>query len=238
MRRVDAEITAAVGTQLFDRHDSGRGALRDDLLLAFERRDGLFAVERHRGAVDHQQDADQKRQGHQDTGRALDQIDPEVADGLRGLRCQRLHDAGHGGHAARCGDELEEHDDEQLRKIGETRLAAVMLQVAVDHERDAGVERQVGGLVGVAVGVERQPALAAEQHHTPEEPEEVDHQQSFEELLPVHILVGIDAAYLVNAPFERSHEVEPRALASVDFGNVAAQRITEHHQSHPLQNYA
>ena len=113
-----------------------------------------------------------------------------------------------------------------------------MLQVAVDHERDAGVERQIGRLVGIAVGIERQPALAAEQHHAPEEPEEVDHQQSLEELLPVHILAGIDAADLVNAPFERSHEVEPGALAAVDFGDVAPQRIAEHRQSHPLQNHA
>ena len=113
-----------------------------------------------------------------------------------------------------------------------------MLEVAVHHERNAGVERQVGGLVGIAVGIERQPALAAEQHHAPEKPEEIDHQQRFEKFLPVHILVGIDAADLVNASFERSHEIEPRTLAAVDFGNVTSQRIAKHYQGHPLQNYA
>ena len=226
MRGIDAEIAAAIGAQLFDRHNGRRGTLGDDLLVAFERSDGLFAVERHRCAVDHQQNTDQKRQRHQDTGRTLDEEHPEIADGFSGLARQRFHDTGHGCHTARCGDELEEHDHEQLREISKTAFTAIMLQVAVHHERDTGVECQVGCLVGITVGIERQPTLAAEQHHAPEEPEKVDHQQRLEELLPVHILVGIDAANLVNAPFERCHEIEPRTLASVYFGNVASQRIT------------
>ena len=236
--RVGAEIAATVGAQLFDRHDGRCGALRDDLLLAFERSDGLFAVERHRGSVDDEQDTHDERQRHQNTGYALGKEHPEVADGLRGLGSQRLHDTCHGRHAAGCGDELEEHDDEQLGEIAQPRLAAVMLQVAVDHERDTGVERQIGRLPGVAVGVERQPALENQQQHAPEEPEEVDHQQRLEKLFPVHLLRGVDTAHAVDEPFDRSHEVEPRALTSVYFGNVASQRIAKHHQSHPLQDNA
>ena len=141
-------------------------------------------------------------------------------------------------HAAGGGDELEEHDDEQLREVGQARLAAVMLEVAVDHERDAGVERQVGRLSRVAVGVERQPALEDQQQHAPEEPEEVDRQERFEELFPVHLLRGVDAAELVDAALDGSHAIEPRAFAAVDFGNVTPQRVAERHQKGPLQDYA
>ena len=238
MRRVGSEVAAAVGSQLFDGHDGCGGALRDDLFGAFERRERLLAVEGHRRAVDDEQDADGERQRHQDARHAPGEEDPEVADGLRRFARQRLHHSGHGGHAAGGGDELEEHDDEQLREVGQARLAAVMLEVAVDHERDAGVERQVGRLSRVAVGVERQPALEDQQQHAPEEPEEVDRQERFEELFPVHLHGRVDAAEAVDAPFDGSHEVEPRAFAAVDFGNVTPQRVAERHQKGPLQDYA
>ena len=236
MGGVRTEITAAVRTQLLDGHDGRRGALRNDLLLTFERRQGLLAVERHRRAVDDQQDTNEQRERHQDTGRALDEVNPEVADRLRGLRRQRLHDAGHSRHAAGRGDELEEHDDEDLREIRQTRLAAVMLQVTVHHERNAGIEGQIGRLARVAVGIHRQIALEHQQQHAPEEPEEVHHEQCLEELLPIHFLVLADAAHLVDSALEGSHEVEPRALPAIYFGNVASQRIAEHHQGDPLQN--
>ena len=61
---------------------------------------------------------------------------------------------------------------------------------------------------------------------------------AFEKLFPVHLLRGVDTAHAVDEPFDRSHEVEPRALTSVYFGNVASQRIAKHHQSHPLQDNA
>ena len=63
VRRVGSEVAAAVGSQLFDGHDGCGGALRDDLLGAFERRERLLAVEGHRRAVDDEQDADGERQG-------------------------------------------------------------------------------------------------------------------------------------------------------------------------------
>lgn len=238
VRRVGSEVAAAVGSQLFDGHDGCGGALRDDLFGAFERRERLLAVEGHRRAVDDEQDADGERQRQQDARHAPGEEDPEVADGLLRFARQRLHHSGHGGHAAGGGDELEEHDDEQLREVGQARLAAVMLEVAVDHERDAGVERQVGRLSRVAVGVERQPALEDQQQHAPEEPEEVDRQERFEELFPVHLHGRVDAAEAVDGPFDGSHEVEPRAFAAVDFGNVTPQRVAERHQKGPLQDYA
>ena len=106
-------------------------------------------------------------------------------------------------------------------------VPAVYIQSILGSRNDyAGVERQVGRLSRVAVGVERQPALENQQQHAPEEPEEVDHQQRLEKLFPVHLLRGVDTAHAVDEPFDRSHEVEPRALTSVYFGNVASQRIT------------
>ena len=97
---------------------------------------------------------------------------------------------------------------------------------------------QIGRLSGVAVGIERQPALEDQQQHAPEEPEEVDRQQGLEELFPVHLLCGVDAAELIDTALDGSHEIEPRALAAVDFGHVTPQRVAERHQKGPLQNYA
>ena len=238
MRGVGSEITAAVGSELLDRHDSRRRSLRDHLLVALEGGDRLLAVERHRRAVNNQQNTDQQRKRHQDTGRALDHVYPKVADRLGGFGGQPLHDPGHRRHAASRGNELKQHDHVKLSKIAQSRFSAVMLQVTVHHERDAGVERQIGSLSRVAVRIERQPTLAAEQHHAPHEPEKVDHQQGLEELLPVHFLLRVDHAELVHPFFYGSHEVEPRALALVHFGHVASQRIAEHDQGHPLQNDA
>lgn len=96
---------------------------------------------------------------HQDTGRAFDQVNPEVADRLGRFSGHGLKDAGQCRHAAGCRDELEQHDDEQLRKIAQARFPAVVLQVAVDHEADAGVERQIGTLARITVGIQRQDTL-------------------------------------------------------------------------------
>ena len=113
-----------------------------------------------------------------------------------------------------------------------------MLQVTVHHERNAGIEGQIGRLARVAVGIHRQIALEHQQQHAPEEPEEVDRQERFEELFPVHLHGRVDAAEAVDGPFDGSHEVEPRAFAAVDFGNVTPQRVAERHQKGPLQDYA
>ena len=76
VRRVGSEVAAAVGSQLFDGHDGCGGALRDDLLGAFERRERLLAVEGHRRAVDDEQDADGERQRQQDARHAPGEEDP------------------------------------------------------------------------------------------------------------------------------------------------------------------
>ena len=238
MGRIDAEVAAAVRAELFDRDDRGGRALGDRLFGSFEGRQRLFAVEGHRRAVQDQQDADQQRQRHQDTGCAFDEVDPEVSDRPGRFRGHRPENAGQRRHAAGGCDELEQHDDEQLREIGQSGFAAVMLQVAVHQEADAGIERLVGRLARVAVRVQRQDALDHEQNHAPQEPEQIDGQQGPEELFPVHLFVGIDAGKTVNPPFDRSHEVERRFFSLIYFCDVASERVTERDQQRQLQDDA
>ena len=56
----------------------------------------------------------------------------------------------------RCGNKLEEHDDEQLGKIRQSALTGIMLQVTVYHKTDAGIECLVGSLRAITVRIQRQ----------------------------------------------------------------------------------
>ena len=97
-----------------------------------------------------------------------------------------------------------------------------MLQVAVHHKRDTGVESLVASLSDIAVGVEWQHSLYHQEHHTPYKPEQVHHEQCAEELLPVHLLVRIHTAQLIHQAFHRLHEVEARPFAFIHLGDVFA----------------
>ena len=235
MRRVHAEITAAVRTELLDGDDGCRRSLRNLLRSAFQRRKRLLAVEGHGRTVYHEQDTHQQRQRHQDTGNAAGQVYPEVPYRLGRLGCHTLEYPGQSCHTARGRDELDQHDDEQLGKVAQTGFPAVMLEVAVDHERYARIECLVGRLTRIAVRIQRQPSLTHEQYHTPYEPEQVHGQQRFQELLPVHLAFRVDAADLIDKTFYGGHEIHDVLLPLVHLRNVASQRIAEHYQAHPLQ---
>ena len=82
-----------------------------------------------------------------------------------------LHNARHSRHTCRCGNKLEEHDDEQLGEIRQSALTGIMLQVTVYHKTDAGIECLVGSLRAITVRIHRQPSLTDQQHHSPDKPE-------------------------------------------------------------------
>ena len=93
------------------------------------------------------------------------------------LCSQCLHNTCHGSHTSSGSDKLEKHNDEELREIGQTALTAIVLQVAVHHKRDTGVECLMACLSDVAVRVERQYTLCDQEHHTPYKPKQVNHEQ-------------------------------------------------------------
>jgi hypothetical protein len=121
---------------------------------------------------------------------------PEVTDCIRCFTADGLHNARHSRHTCRCGNKLEEHDDEQLGEIRQSALTGIMLQVTVYHKTDAGIECLVGSLRTITIRIQRQPSLTDQQHHSPDKPESIQYQQRLEELLPVHFFIGINARYL------------------------------------------
>ena len=64
---------------------------------------------------------------------------PEVTDCTRCFTADGLHNTRHSRHTCRCGNKLEEHDDEQLSEIRQSALTGIMLQVTVYHKADAGI---------------------------------------------------------------------------------------------------
>lgn len=223
MRGIHSEVTTAIGSKLLDGHDGGCRTLRHFLCLSFQRGQLHLTVKTHRCAFHNQYHAHDKRQRQKHTRGAYHQVTPEVSYRLRSLCRQCLHDARHGSHTGGSGDKLEEHDDEELREIGQSALTTIMLQIAVHHKRDAGVECLMARLPNVAVGIERQHTLCHQKQHTPYKPKEVNHEQSAQELLPVHLFIRIHTAQPVHPTFHGLHEVEARLFAFIHPGNVFAE---------------
>ena len=84
---------------------------------------------------------------------------PEVTYCSGGFGSHTFHDTGHSGHPRSSSDKLEQHNNEQLGKISQSALTTIMLQIAVYHETDAGIECLIGCLRAVTIGIEWQPTL-------------------------------------------------------------------------------
>ena len=236
MRRVNPVVTTAIRSQLFDRDDCGSRTLRNKLFLSFQRRQLHLAVESHRRTFYNQDKTNHQRQRQQDTCTTLHQQIPEVTDRMSRFRCHRLENSRQGCHTRCRRNKLEKHDDKQLCKISQPALAAVMLQVTVHHETDTGIKRQVRRLARIAVGVQRQVLLEIQQEHSPEKPKQVNGQQCFEEALPTHFHVRVDAAQFKNPSFHRGHEVQAGLLPFINFCNVLPQRVGQHDHEYYLRD--
>ena len=159
---------------------------------------------------------------------------PEVTDCTRCFTADGLHNTCHSCHTCRCGNKLEEHDDEQLSEIRQSALTGIMLQVAVYHKADAGIECLVGSLRAITVRIQRQPPLTDQQHHSPNKPERIQYQQCLEELLPVHFFIGINPHCLKYQSLYRFHKVRPCLLSFINLCNILSQWIRNHHQQENL----
>ena len=127
MRRVYTEITATIGTQLFNRHNGCRRSLRNQLFLPFQRGHLHLAIESHWSALKNQDKAHNQGKRQQDTCTAQYKEVPEVTYCLRCLCTDGLHDTCHSRHTRCRRNKLEQHDDEQLRKVSQSAFTGIML---------------------------------------------------------------------------------------------------------------
>ena len=103
--------------------------------------------------------------------------------------------------------------DEHLREVRQAGLAAVVLQVRVRREARDRVERERRLHVADAVRIERQVLLQRDDRERREPHEDVRDQQRQRVLLPVLLLVRVDAGQTQHEPLDRDEEgIEQRAL--------------------------
>ena len=117
--------------------------MRDQLLVTLQCRQLHLSVESHRCSFNNKDEPDNKRHRQQNTGATFQQQVPEVTNRIGCLGGHCLEDSGKGGHPGSCRDKLEEHDHEQLGKIGQSAFPTIVLEITIDHKTDAGIERQV-----------------------------------------------------------------------------------------------
>ncbi len=200
--------------------------LRDDLLGTFQRGDiGIGGEVLRRAARDqHQADDDGDRQ--QDVDDAAGQIDPEVAERLRRTsgKAADQHDGQH--DAGRRRDEVVHRQRHHLREVAHRRLGHVGLPVGVGHEADRRVEREVWRHRVLAGRIQRQHILQALDRIHQNEAGEAERQHRDGVGHPVLLVVLADAADLVDADLERTHDgAQERALAVEHARHVAAERL-------------
>ncbi len=225
VRRVRAEIAAAVRAQLLDGHDPRGDAPGDGLLLPLDGRGLGGALERHRRALPHHQHRHQQRQRQEHANDRTREVHVEVAEHGQAVASQAADDCHGRGDAGAGRHELQEGDDEHLREVREARLAAVVLQVRVGHEARDRVEGERRLHVGDRIRIDRQAAL---QHHDGEGRQPHDNvrdEQRHGIALPVLLLVGIDAGRAQHEPLDgRQDRVEKRAPSREDLRHVRAQQ--------------
>ena len=214
MRRVRAEVAAAVGAKLLDRHHARRDTSGDLLLRAFDRRRRRRRLERLRRPLPDHEDGHQQRQRQEEPDGRARQVNVEVAKLLQPVAGQASNDGDRGGHARRRRHELQERDHEHLRQVRQARFAAVVLQVRVGHEARDRVERERRFLVADAVRIEGQVLLQRHDRPGREPHEDVRDQQRERIALPVLLIVRIGADEAQHQLLDRHEDrIEPRALA-------------------------
>ena len=132
--RIGSEKAAPVGTQLLDGNHGGGGATAHVHRIPLHRHDGRLAGPVHGRALEHQYQRHGQRNRQQHAGDALHEVIVEIAQLLGSPLFQGVENHHAGGHTGGGRHELQEGDGEQLRKVRGTRLARIVLQVAV-HQK-------------------------------------------------------------------------------------------------------
>ena len=143
-----------------------------------------------------------------------------------------------GRHAGRGRDEILHREPEHLGQVAHRRLAAVALPVGVGGEAHGRVEGGIGRDAGEALRVQREDALQTLEAVDRQCAEPVEEQHRDRIGLPVHPLVGMDAADAVDQTLDRAeHGIEERPLAVVDVRHEGPERFRERDQDDEVEPY-
>src|SRR5512136_1344914 len=119
-----------------------------------------------------------------------DEVDPEVADGLRRSPSE-APDQGRGhGDARRRGDEILKDEPDHLGEIRERRLAGVVLPVRVAGEARSRVEGQIGPDRTEVLRIEGQEMLEPEYRVREQKTGQAEEEKRARVLLPVLFAAG------------------------------------------------
>ena len=83
--------------------------------------------------------------GSSDVERDAGQVDPEIAERLRGRAREAAHEREGHGEAGRGGDEIVDGEAEHLSQMAHRGLAAIVLPVGVGDEADEVLKARSGG---------------------------------------------------------------------------------------------
>ena len=213
VRRVGVERAAAVRAELLDRLLAGERPARDRLLAAGERLHVRGAVERLHDAARDEHHADDERDRDEHVERAAHEVGPEVADAAALGAAEAAHERDRHRHADGGGDEVLHRQADHLREVAHGELGRVGLPVRVGHERDGGVEREVGADALHVGGVQRQGALQALQRVEEERRDERERKHGARVLAPGHVVLGVDAQRAVDGALDGAQPGRARARA-------------------------
>ncbi len=200
MGAVGVEESAAVGAQHLD------GFLRSDRPLARWSAsapssvcaDGV-GVQILRNALGHQQQRIDHAGGQEDVEQGARRIDPEVADGRRSGALDAA-DEGHRHHDAdRSRKEVVRRQARHLGEIAHGGFGRVELPVGIGGETGGGVPRQIGTDCRQVLRVPRQHGLEPLDGVRQDQTDGGKAQHGKGVLAPVHLVVGVYAAELVDA---------------------------------------
>ena len=178
---------------------------------AFERLDRLRRLEILNGALRHEEQSGDYRNRKQDIKRAARDVDPEVADGLRGVPRESANQGDGDRDSDRGRHEVLNRERGHLRQVAHRRFRRVGLPVGVGHEADGGVEGQVrrhrrgewGRLGrGKLHGIQRQMALQPLQQVDEQKAEDAQRNHGGRVADPRLLLVLADSAKPIDQPLQ------------------------------------
>ena len=265
MRRVRVEEATAVGAEVLDsdlrRGRTEREGLRSDgrflgHLLArgvlhriavgvldrlgrrgrLQQRHVLVSAEVLHDALRGEQQGDDERQRQQHVQRAARQIDPEIADALRGLAHEAADQRDQHGDAGRGRKKVLHRKSEHLSQITHRRLAAVALPVRVRGEADRGVHRRIGCDGAEALRIERQPLLHALQQIDDEQAKHIECEHRDRIALPAHVLVRADAGHAIDQTLDRRADaIDTVRLVREHGSHKGAERLDRQQQDNEIE---
>ena len=157
------------------------------------------------------------------------EVDPEVADRLGSVSRNAAHERGGNGDADRGGEKIVTGQANHLRKVGHRAFAAVILPVRIGGKAGRGVKREMLGKRRQFLRVERQHILQPENPISEQHRDEAENKHRDRVLLPIVLLLGIDAQHFVSETLDRLKDGIEKSLAArvENASQVKAERLRD-----------